>query len=81
MAAAAVAHSVSAVVDIDTIWSNEIAEFKKAMQKVRRKITSYDGAITWEFFGGVFRVQHVDVVHFYVNYLLSLLLKFGNSWN
>ena len=33
-AAEAVLQSVSAAVDIDTMWINEIAEFKKAMLKV-----------------------------------------------
>ena len=36
-AASAVVQSVSAAVDIDLMWVNEIAEFKKAMQKVRKK--------------------------------------------
>ena len=43
--------SVSAAVDIDTMWINEIAEFKKARRKVKKKIIGEDGTITWEFYG------------------------------
>ena len=60
-AAAAVVRSVPAAVDMDKVWSNEIAEYKKAMRKIKRKITGDDGNISWEFFGGVSRVQDIDV--------------------
>jgi hypothetical protein len=67
-AAAAVVRSVPAAVDMDKVWSNEIAEFKKAMRKIRRKITDDDGNISWEFFGGVSRVQDIDVLQFYAEH-------------
>ena len=67
-AASAVVQSVPAAVDIDTMWNNEIAEFKKAMRKVRRKIIGEDGTITWEFYGGVSRVQDIDVLQFYAEH-------------
>ena len=53
-ASAAVNRSVPTTdANIDIIWNKEIDEFKKAMRKVRRKITQDDGEITWEFYGGV----------------------------
>jgi len=46
-ASAAVNRSVPTTdANIDIIWNKEIDEFKKAMRKVRRKITHDDGEIT-----------------------------------
>ena len=53
---------------MDTVWSSEIAEFKKAMQKVSRKIAGYDGTITWEIYWEVSRIQDIDVLQFYDDY-------------
>jgi hypothetical protein len=68
-ASAAVHRSVPTTdANIDFIWNKEIDEFKKAMRKVRRKITHDDGEITWEFNGGVGRVQDIDVLQFYAEH-------------
>ena len=60
--------------DIDIIWSEEIDEFKKAMQIVRGEITGDDGEITREFYEGYARVQDINVLQFYAeHYELSPL--------
>ena len=74
-ASAAVNRSVPTTdANIDIIWNKEIDEFKKAMRKVRRKITHDDGEITWEFYGGVGRVQDIDVLQFYAEHYESFPL-------
>jgi len=76
-AATAVVQSVPGPAEIDRIWSDEIIEFKKAMRKVRRKITDDHGNITWEFHGGVARVQDIDVLQFYREHY-QLFLHFAS---